>query len=71
MKNNPKQKKPIPYKQDNKLSKVEEPEAIFTKTVKIIPSLKEFTYKEFKKISDSTPFTQAEWAAMLPCSLIK
>ena len=68
MKNSPKQKKPIPYKQDNKVSKLEEPEAIFNKTVKIIPSLKEFTYKEFKKISDSTPFTQAEWAAMLHVS---
>jgi putative toxin-antitoxin system antitoxin component (TIGR02293 family) len=68
MKNNPKQKKPISSKQDNKLNKLEEPEAIFYKTVKVIPSLKEFTYNEFKKISDNTPFTQAEWAAMLHVS---
>ena len=68
MKNNAKQKKPIPYKEDNKLSKLEEPEAIYKQIVKIIPSLKEFTYKEFKKISDSTPFTQSEWAAMLHVS---
>src|SRR5258706_15747355 len=68
MKNNAKQKKPIPYKQDEKISKLEESPAIYGRSVKIIPSLKEFTYKEYKKISDNTPFTQAEWAAMLHVS---
>lgn len=68
MKNNPKQKKAVPYKQPIAVSKLEEPEAIYSRSVKIIPSLKEFTYKEFKKISDNTPFSQAEWAAMLHVS---
>jgi putative toxin-antitoxin system antitoxin component (TIGR02293 family) len=48
--------------------KVEEPEAVFTKSVKIIPAIKEFTYNDFKKIADKAPFTQAEWAAMLHVS---
>jgi len=68
MKNNIKQKKAAPYKKGNDNSRVEEPQAIYNRSVKIIPSLKDFTYKEFKKISDSTPFTQAEWAAMLHVS---
>ena len=68
MKSNSKQKKPRPYKQENSISRVEEPQAIYSRSVKIIPSLKEFTYKEFKKIADNTPFSQAEWAAMLHVS---
>lgn len=46
---------------------VEEPIAEY-RSIKILPTLKEFTYNEFKKISDKTPFTQAEWAAMLHVS---
>ena len=42
--------------------------AVYNRSVKIIPSLKDFTYNEFKKISDKTPFTQAEWASMLHVS---
>ncbi len=68
MKNNAKQKKAGTYKKSDGLSKAEEPKAIYGRIAKIIPSLKEFTYKEFKKISDNTPFTQAEWAAMLHVS---
>ena len=30
--------------------------------------VKDFTYNEFKKIADKTPFTQAEWAAILHVS---
>lgn len=35
---------------------------------KILPLVKDFTYNEFKKIADKTPFTQAEWASMLHVS---
>jgi uncharacterized protein (DUF2384 family) len=64
-------KKAIPakYKQAGEINKVEEPQVpYFTKSVKIIPSLKDFTYTEFKKIADKAPFTQAEWASLLHIS---
>lgn len=64
-------KEPINKKANSKSNqpntRLEEPEA-FYKTLKVLPSLKDFTYNEFKKISDKTPFTQAEWAAMLHVS---
>lgn len=47
---------------------VNEPYPVYFKTVKVIPSLKDFTYSEFKKIADKAPFTQAEWAVMLHIS---
>jgi len=47
---------------------VNEPYPVYFKTIKIIPSLKNFTYNEFKKIADKVPFTQAEWAVMLHIS---
>ena len=63
-------KKPVAkYNQEDEVSKVEEPQApYFTKSVKVLPSLKDFTYNEFKKIADKAPFTQAEWAAVLHVS---
>jgi putative toxin-antitoxin system antitoxin component (TIGR02293 family) len=64
-------KKTIPIKDSTeaKINKVEEPQApYFTKSIKAIPSLKDFTYTEFKKIADKAPFTQAEWAAVLHIS---
>jgi putative toxin-antitoxin system antitoxin component (TIGR02293 family) len=61
-------KKIKPYAQGSKVSKAEEPEAIYNRTVKIIPSVKDFTYNEFKKIADKVPFTQAEWASILHVS---
>lgn len=36
--------------------------------MKSSPSLKDFTYSEFKKIAAKAPFTQAEWAAILHLS---
>ncbi len=48
-------------------SKTEEPAASY-RTVKALPQVKDFTYSEFKKIADKTPFTQAEWAAILHIS---
>jgi putative toxin-antitoxin system antitoxin component (TIGR02293 family) len=60
---------PVKYKQGGEISKVEEPQVpYFTKSVKTIPSLKDFTYTEFKKIADKAPFTQAEWASLLHIS---
>jgi len=46
----------------------EAPEAVTSRSVKAIPSVKDFSYTEFKKIADKTPFTQGEWAAMLMVS---
>jgi putative toxin-antitoxin system antitoxin component (TIGR02293 family) len=48
-------------------SKVEEPMPIY-RTVKALPQIKEFTFNEFKKIADKSPFTQAEWASILHVS---
>jgi putative toxin-antitoxin system antitoxin component (TIGR02293 family) len=67
MKKNSKLKKPVLYKQNDEVSKAEEPAPVY-RSIKIIPSLKDFTYNEFKKNADKTPFTQAEWAAMLHVS---
>lgn len=60
---------PAKYKPGGEINKVEEPQVpYFTKSVKTIPSLKDFTYTEFKKIADKAPFTQAEWASVLHIS---
>lgn len=67
MKKTSKSATPKPYKQNDKVSKLEEPMAVYH-SVKAIPSLKDFTFSEFKKISDKTPFTQADWAAILHLS---
>lgn len=56
------------YKTAHKTTKAEEPEAVFSRSVKVIPSVKDFSYTEFKKLADKTPFTQGEWAAMLMVS---
>ena len=47
---------------------MEEPEVLYNRTVLVISSVKDFTYNEFKKIAEKTPFTQSEWAAMLHVS---
>ncbi|MEO6548307.1 MAG: hypothetical protein ABIN94_09920 [Ferruginibacter sp.] len=56
------------YTQQGNLTKSNEPEAVFNKSVKPGPLVKDFTYSEFKKLTEKTPFTQAEWAAMLQLS---
>lgn len=56
-----------PYKPKQSVPKVQEPAPVY-KPVKALPAVKDFTYAEFKKIAGSTPFTQAEWAAMLHVS---
>ena len=68
MKKNNKIKKPVAYKpSQDETNRLEEPSVSY-RSIKVIPSVKDFTYHEFKKISDKTPFTQAEWASMLHVS---
>jgi putative toxin-antitoxin system antitoxin component (TIGR02293 family) len=55
------------YKQSAPTSKLEEPTPVY-RSVKVLPQVKDFTYTEFKKIADKTPFTQAEWASILHVS---
>jgi len=68
MKKNTKSKKTTYRHPKEENNRVEEPMPTY-KSVKIIPPItKDFTYSEFKKIADKTPFTQAEWAAILHVS---
>lgn len=46
---------------------VEEPMAQY-RTIRAIPTLKDFDYSEFKKIADKSPFSQLEWATILHLS---
>lgn len=55
------------YKPHTKAPVVQEPAATY-QNMKPPPSLKEFTYTEFKKIAARAPFTQAEWASILHLS---
>ena len=63
-----KAKKTITKAQKTPASMMEEPEVLYNRTVRVISSVKDFTYNEFKKIAEKTPFTQSEWAAMLHVS---
>jgi len=67
MKKNEPEKKPRLYRSKTR-SNIAQEQAPLYKTVRALPQIKEFTYAEFKKIADKTPFTQAEWAAMLHVS---
>ena len=62
------QNTPVYKKQQHNISKVEEPMAVYSSSVKVIPSLNDFTFNEFKKIAANAPFSQAEWAALLHVS---
>jgi putative toxin-antitoxin system antitoxin component (TIGR02293 family) len=62
-----KKEKIISYKSNNATSKLEEPMPDY-RSVKVLPQVKDFTYTEFKKIADKSPFTQSEWAAILHVS---
>lgn len=68
MKKNISKKKPVLYKSNELANKVEEPITPVYRSVKTIPSSKDFTFSEFKKMADKVPFTQAEWAAILHVS---
>ncbi len=62
-----KKEKNTAYKPNTSVSKVEEPMPVY-RSIKVLPQVKDFTYNEFKKIADKTPFTQAEWALILHVS---
>lgn len=55
------------YKDGSKLTKVHEPYASYL-MAKQMPLLKDFDYKEFKKIADKVPLTQQEWSDILHIS---
>jgi len=55
------------YKTGSTTSRIEESMPVY-RSIKAIPQVKDFTYSEFKKIAEKTPFTQAEWAAILHVS---
>ena len=63
-------KKKATYEQEKETfsSTLNEPYVPYIKSIRVIPSLKDFSYSEFKKIADKTPFTLSEWAAMLHVS---
>ena len=67
MEKNKIKKAPTKYKTNSAISKVEEPFMYYV-TPKPQPMVKDFNYKEFKKIADKVPFTQQEWAAILHIS---
>jgi len=67
MKKSTSNKKPVTYKTDEAVNKMEEPTPVY-RSIKVVHAVKDFTYNEFKKIADKAPFTQAEWAAILHVS---
>lgn len=64
-----KKEKSTNYKSNAPASRAEEPKPAY-RSIKSLPQVKvkDFTYNEFKKIADKSPFTQAEWAAILHIS---
>ncbi len=60
-------KKTAEYKTHSKVSKIHEPLISF-QPVKQMPLVKDFDYKEFKKIADKVPFTLQEWSDILHIS---
>jgi uncharacterized protein (DUF2384 family) len=54
-------------KNTDKTPKVEEPMAVY-RTVKKLPAVADFSYKQFEKIAAKVPFTQKEWANILHLS---
>lgn len=65
-KNKKKNKKSTVYKVHSKVSKVKEPFTAFPG--KVTPIVKDFNYKEFKKIADKVPFKLQEWSDILHIS---
>ena len=60
-------KKNAEYKPNSKISKIHEPLVTF-QPVKQIPFVRDFDYKEFKKIADKVPFTLQQWSDILHIS---
>jgi putative toxin-antitoxin system antitoxin component (TIGR02293 family) len=57
----------IRYKQPSQTLKAEESLMAYSLSKNML-SVKDFNYKEFKKIADKVPFTQKEWADILHIS---
>lgn len=55
------------FKPGARILKVQEPPKYFSASKPIL-LVKDFNYKEFKKIADNVPFTQQEWAEILHIS---
>ena len=66
-KNTKSKKKVANYKLNTKASKIHEPLAMYL-SPKSMPLIKDFNYKEFKKITDKVPFTLQEWSDLLHIS---
>ncbi|HUS01420.1 MAG TPA: antitoxin Xre/MbcA/ParS toxin-binding domain-containing protein [Chitinophagaceae bacterium] len=60
-------KKKAEYKPYSRVSKIHEPVINFA-PVKQMPLVKDFNYKEFKKIADKVPFTLQEWSQIIHIS---
>ena len=60
-------KRKAEYKPHAKVSKIHEPLVRFS-PVKQMPLVKDFNYKEFKKIADKVPFTLQEWSQVIHIS---
>lgn len=58
---------PITNKQPGKTSKLKEPAAVY-QAPKVFATVKDFNYKDFKKIADKVSFTQQEWSDILHIS---
>ena len=69
MKKNTSIQNPAVYKKKQpNIIKVNEPTVAYRSTVKVVASLNNFTFNEFKKIAATAPFSQAEWATLLHVS---
>ena len=62
-----KKTKPKKYIANDEVSQVNEPLATY-RSVKILPAVMDFSYRDFEKIADPVPFTQREWASILHLS---
>lgn len=60
--------KPRKYRENTKVSKVEEPIAIPYQPAKRLAIVADFPYSKFAKIAARVPFTQKEWANILHLS---
>ena len=60
-------KKKAQYKPNSKVSKVQEPLVGFM-PVRQMPLVKDFNYREFKKVAEKVPFTLQEWSDILHIS---
>jgi len=60
-------KKKVEYTPNMRVSKIHEPLLSYT-PVQNTPMVKDFNYKDFKKIADKVPFTLQEWSEILHIS---